>query len=75
MNTVNYTTGRNYGTKQVLSITFETTQDWIADVPATFVDAARGIRASVTVLGVEATPNGIGAAVLREYDAGRYTLA
>ena len=71
----NYKTGRDYGALQVLAITFEPTDDMMADVPATFVDAARGIAGRVVVFGMDSTPNRIGAAVLREYDAGRYELA
>lgn len=72
--TVAFPTGRNYGAAQVLSITFEPTDDWAADVAATFTDAARNIRGAVTVMGFDATPANIGPAVLREYDAGRYSL-
>jgi hypothetical protein len=72
MNTVTYRTGRNYGTSQILEITFAPTDDIMSDVPATFVDAARGISGTVTVFGFDATPNTIGPAVLAEYDAGRY---
>ena len=75
MQTISYSTGRVYGAAQTLVITFVPTDDLLADVQATFVDAARGISGSVAVMGFDATPSAIGAAVLREYDAGRYTLA
>ena len=72
---ITHKTGRNYGAAQVLDITFTPTDDMLADVPAAFVDAARGIIGTVTVFGLEANARDIGAAVLREYDAGRYALA
>jgi hypothetical protein len=75
MNTISYSTGRDYGTAQILVISFKPTEDLIADVLASFVDTARGISGTVTVLGFDTLPGAIGAAVLREYDAGRYTLA
>lgn len=73
MPTIEYKTGRDYGTEQVLSITYQTTDDDIADVEAEFIDSARGISGRVSVMGFNAQSYLIGAAVLREYDAGRYT--
>jgi len=73
MKTIQYQTGRDYGAPQVLTIHYTPTDDVLADVPAVFVDLARGIAGTVTVFGFDATPAAIGAAVLREYDAGRYT--
>ena len=71
---INYKTGRNYGTEQVLQITVE--QDIQADyamreIVATFIDSSRRIsgRVHTTLFGSD----GIGESILREYDAGRYT--
>ena len=71
---INYKTGRNYGTEQVLQITVE--QDIqadyaIRDIVAVFVDSSRRIsgRVHTTLFGSD----GIGESILREYDAGRYT--
>ena len=72
MQTIKYTTGRNYGAAQVLAITFTPIEDVMAKVEATFIDAARNISGTVTVYSIEAHDGYIGAAVLREYDAGRY---
>ena len=72
MNKINYETGRDYGAAQVLEITFNSAADDFADVSAHFVDAVRGISGTVTIFGYQANPQNVGAAVLREYDAGRY---
>jgi len=67
-----YTTGRNYGTPQVLIIDApQLPDDPIADVRVMFEDDARGIVGVVTLMACECDHN-IGHAVLREYDAGRY---
>lgn len=73
MKTIQYLTGRDYGSAQVLTITYTPTTDDIADVAAEFIDSVRGISGRVVVLGFNASPLLIGPAVLREYDAGRYT--
>jgi hypothetical protein len=79
MKTIKYLTGRNYGTDQMLVITApaapdteEGYSDWVS---VSFVDESRGIQGSVQLLGCELWSNNyrIGQAVLREYDAGRYT--
>ena len=72
MQTIKYTTGRNYGTAQELAITFTPVDDIMADVQVTFCDASRDVTGTVTVCAIEAHPSYIGSAVLREYDAGRY---
>ena len=72
MQTINYTTGRNYGSPQVLAITFTLVDDSMADVQVTFRDASRNIAGIVTVCAIESHHGYVGAAVMREYDAGRY---
>lgn len=69
-----YSTGRDYGAPQVLVIDAPTIpDDPIADVRVTFADAARNISGAVDVMACECwTTSSMGAAVLREYDAGRY---
>lgn len=70
-----YTTGRTYGTPQVLRISV--TARGVADFDACcveFHDDARRISGVVSVFTLEATPRDIGPAVLREYDSGRYNL-
>jgi hypothetical protein len=72
MKTINYTTGRNYGTAQILSITIEseTTDDYgFTDVVATFSDASRNISGRVALV---TDTKGLGQAVLQAYDAGQY---
>jgi hypothetical protein len=69
---IKYITGRTYDTPQVLEITIEArTEDefGIEDVTATFKDASRNIQGRVSVA---VFADGIGAAVLAAYDAGRY---
>jgi len=75
MANIKYSTGRNYGATQVLDITFLPSDDDWADVSVSFTDTARGISGVVQLMGLETTPRDVGAAVLREYDAGRYQLA
>lgn len=72
METIKYTTGRTYDAPQVLEITIEsdtTDEHGIRDVVATFTDASRRISGRVTTAVFN---DGIGAAVLHAYDAGRY---
>lgn len=74
MQKITYKTGRTYDAEQVLEIEIE--QD-VKDefetraVVATFVDSSRRIsgRVSAIVFGSDS----VGAAVLAEYDFGRYT--
>ncbi len=71
-NTIQYRTGRTYDAPQVLEITIESrTEDefGLEDVVATFKDASRRIQGRTTVT---VFADGIGAAVLAAYDAGRY---
>lgn len=70
-----YTTGRTYNGAQTLAINAPSAgcDDW-EHVEVQFRDASRNIAGTVRVFGIEVTPRDIGAAVLREYDAGRYTL-
>jgi threonine aldolase len=73
-NTIEYATGRTYNKPQVLTITIEarsTDEYGIDTVTATFKDEARQIAGRVNALLFN---DGIGAAVLAEYDAGRYQL-
>jgi hypothetical protein len=72
MKTINYTTGRNYGTAQILTITIEseTTDDLgFTDVVATFSDASRNISGRVALV---TDTKSLGQAVLQAYDAGQY---
>jgi len=71
-NLIKYTTGRTYDAPQVLEIEIEarTTGDFgLEEITATFRDQSRHIAGRVTALVFN---DGIGAAVLTEYDAGRY---
>lgn len=75
METIEHSTGRDYGMPQVLRISVESKKAddmGFCDVVARFDDASRGIsgRVSVVVFGSDS----IGAAVLAAYDAGRYEL-
>ena len=76
---ITYNTGRSYdyGHPQLLAIraTPAAGADDFALVPADFVDAQRNIAGRVSVFMCECKPRDLGPAVLREYDAGRYTLA
>ena len=69
-----YATGREYSGKQVLEIDVPAIPDDLtADVRVTFNDSARNISGAVSVMACECcTVSAMGAAVLREYDAGRY---
>lgn len=71
-----YETGRNYGTPQVIDITVPTIPadaDLCDTFRVTFADQARNISGTVHLMTFECSPLSIGPAVLREYDAGRYT--
>lgn len=77
---ISYPTGRDYGTPQILEITTaRLPDDPFADMRVVFVDAARNIRGTVVIMALlcmsagRINPAELGAAVLREYDAGRYT--
>ena len=71
---IHYSTGRTYDKPQCLAIDAPAAPaDPIANVRVTFVDASRGISGSVTLMACELGCD-IGRAVLREYDAGRYSL-
>jgi len=79
MNTVNYSTGRDYGAPQVLEITYTPFSANPDDVlgaleltEATFKDAVRAIAGTVQIFREDADQHRIGRAVLAEYDAGRY---
>lgn len=76
MQTIKYSTGRQYDGAQTLVITAPPMPaDDLADVDVSFTDASRRIAGVVTLLAFELqNADAIGAAVLREYDAGRYTL-
>ena len=70
--TINYSTGRTYDGPQVLQIEIETRKEddfGLEEITATFRDQSRHISGRVTAL---VFPDGIGPAVLTEYDAGRY---
>lgn len=70
--TINYSTGRTYDGPQTLEIEVETRKDdefGLEEITATFRDQSRHISGRVTALVFN---DGIGAAVLTEYDAGRY---
>lgn len=69
---ISYTTGRTYDGPQILEIEIETRKQdefGLEEITATFRDQSRHIAGRVTAL---VFPDGIGAAVLTEYDAGRY---
>jgi hypothetical protein len=69
---IEYSTGRTYDSPQVLHITIEErTKDefGIEEITATFTDASRHIKGRVTTLVFN---DGLGAAILAAYDAGRY---
>lgn len=76
-NKITYITGRDYGAPQVLEISYsaplQPADNFDFDlIPASFVDAVRGISGQVNIFPHDATPAKIGRAVLAEYDAGRY---
>lgn len=69
---IKYATGRTYDSPQVLEIEIETRKEdefGLEEITATFTDKSRHIAGRVTAI---VFPDGIGAAVLTEYDAGRY---
>ena len=69
---ISYQTGRTYDGEQVLQISVESEsidEYGLSEVVATFVDPSRHIRGRVEVIVFN---DGIGAAVLSAYDAGRY---
>ena len=72
-NTIRYITGRSYECAQVLEITItgrSTDEFGLETIQATFTDASRHISGKCEALVFN---DGIGAAVLCAYDAGRYT--
>jgi hypothetical protein len=72
-NPIHYSTGRTYDGPQILAIEIETRKEdefGLEEITATFTDQSRHIAGRVTAL---VFPDGVGAAVLTEYDAGRYT--
>ncbi len=72
MTAIQYPTGRTYDAPQVLEIIIESdTEDdfGLRDIVATFKDASRHINGRVTTTVFN---DGVGAAVLAAYDAGRY---
>lgn len=77
--TLTFNTGRVYGgNQQFLDIAYPADHSYselnFDDVEVCFHDAARHISGKVKLMGLEMDGNaGIGKAVLREYDAGRYT--
>lgn len=72
MPTLVHYTGREYNGKQVLEIDAPAMPDDLtADVRVMFTDESRNIVGIVTLMGFELQSD-VGAAVLREYDAGRY---
>jgi hypothetical protein len=81
METVNYPTGRDYGSPQILEIIYtpfsaNTDDDFLIGLElteVTFKDAVRHISGCVQVFRQDANQHRIGRAVLAEYDAGRYS--
>ena len=72
-NPINYVTGRTYDGPQILAIEIEARKQdefGLEEITATFRDSSRHIAGRVTAIVFN---DGIGAAVLTEYDAGRYT--
>lgn len=73
MPTITYTTGRTYDGPQALEIEIESRKEdeWgLEQITATFRDHSRRISGRVNAL---VFADGIGPAILAEYDAGRYT--
>jgi len=69
---IKYTTGRTYDGPQILEIEIEdrqTDEFGLEEITATFRDSSRHIAGRVTAIVFN---DGIGAAVLTAYDAGRY---
>jgi hypothetical protein len=72
MRTIEYKTGRDYGSEQVLFIDIlsQSTDDFdITTTVAVFRDHVRHISGKVTAISLGGS---IGEAVMAEYDAGRY---
>lgn len=72
VNMITYQTGRTYDGEQVLQISVESEsvdEYGLTEVVATFVDQSRHIKGRVNTIIFN---DGIGAAVLSAYDAGRY---
>ena len=72
-NPIHYATGRTYDGPQILTIEIEARKEddfGLEEITATFNDQSRHIAGRVTAVLFN---DGIGAAVLTEYDAGRYT--
>lgn len=75
-----YNTGRDYGIPQILVIDVPDLlpEDMFDQVTVLFDDEARNIAGAVKLMPIEFMSTGnfsysaLGAAVLREYDAGRY---
>lgn len=78
MKTIRFETQRFYDNAQVLEIAMPEDADrydsWDL-VEVRFDDAARAISGTVKVMALELNQFAVGPAVMREYDAGRYTLA
>lgn len=71
--TVRFKTGRTYDGPQILVIDVPPMPDDVfADVRVAFSDPSRHISGVVTLMACQ-IDFGVGPAVLREYDAGRYT--
>ena len=73
MTTITYTTGRTYDGPQALEIEIESRKadQWgFEQITATFRDRSRRISGRVDAI---VFADGIGPAILAEYDAGRYT--
>lgn len=80
MQTTKFSTGRTYNGEQVLVIEAPSADEvsspdaHLHDYTATFTDLSRGIAGTVTVYSWDLlSPFDLQRAVLREYDAGRYT--
>ena len=72
MQTITYKTGRTYDGEQLLHIIVESEsidEYGLTNIVATFEDASRHIKGRVNTIIFN---DGLGAAVLTEYDAGRY---
>lgn len=75
MQTIKYFTGREYNGAQILEISVPAMPaDELADVDVSFIDESRNIMGIVTLMAIELQRAlDVGPAVLREYDAGRYS--
>ena len=73
-----FSTGRNYGIEQVISVTAVEDMDGdpgFNDCLYSFTDESRNISGKVLVFGFERdTRSSVKEAIMREYDAGRYFL-